>query len=214
MPQDYQRDQSVREVIVQPLSARTEALSLCCAIALIVMLMAVHFYSIKKNSVDNSLEPCQRKDIFLKNQAPLMYRSLSSVSADIIDLYQDSGSWPEIDQLKSEALPPFAEAFLPTGLRGYAWTIHMGEGFIDYFGVNAKASDPENKVKDPLRDSFVLRIIDLECPEHPALPRSTPLEKGTRFYVQVWQYPAEREYPGPDPASKGWKWIVSSSEAS
>lgn len=203
----------VREVIVSPLSARREALVLAGVIGLIILVMGIHFSTLKKKSSSGALEPCQTRDIFLKNQAPLMYRSLSSVASDIIDLRNETGRWPAPADLKKDALPPFAEVFLPTGLRGYAWQVHRGEGFVDYFGCNARAAELAKQGRDPLRDSFILRIIDLTADGHPVIPQSSKIKKGQPFFVQVWQYPDQRKYPGNDPASKGWKWIINSSQA-
>lgn len=209
---ETRQSQEIREVIVSPLSARREAMALAAITGLIVLLMAVHFSMLKKQAGSGTIEPCQRRDVFLKNQAPLMYRSLSSVASDIIGLYSDTGKWPEIEDLRANALPPFAEVFLPTGLRGYAWQIHSGRGFTDYFGYNARAAELEKQGSDPLKDSFLLRIIDLSVREHPALPQSIRIEKDQSFLVQIWQYPAQRGYPGDDPAAKGWKWIIDSSQ--
>ena len=210
---ETKQNQPIKEVIVSPLSARREALALAGVIGLIILAMGIHFSSLKKNLASATLEPCQRRDVFLKNQAPLMYRSLTSVASDIIDLREETGKWPEPDDLRENALPPFAEVFLPTGLRGYAWQLHSGKGFVDYFGYNERAAELEKLGRDPLRDSFILRIIDMTAKEHPSLPESISREKGQSFFIQVWQYPAQREYPGDDPAAKGWKWIINSSQA-
>ncbi len=209
---ETRQSQEIREVIVSPLSARREAMALACIIGLIVLVMAIHFSMLKKQASSGAIEPCQRRDVFLKNQAPLMYRSLSSVASDIIGLYRETGKWPAVEDLKANALPPFAEVFLPTGLRGYTWQIHSGRGFTDYFGYNEKAAELQKQGRDPLKDSFLLRIIDLGVKGHPALPQSTRIKKGQSFLVQVWQYPAHREYPGVDPVVKGWKWIIDSSQ--
>ena len=204
--------EEIKEVIVAPLSARREAMALAGIIGIIILVMAIHFSFLKKQSHSNDLAPCQRRDVFLKNQAPLMYRSLSGAAADIIDLHEETGKWPDVPELKTNALPPFAEAFLPTGLKGYTWQIHSGTGFVDYFGYNAEAAELDKQGRDPLKDSFLLRIIDLRAKGHPAIPESTRIGKDQSFLIQVWQYPARRDYPGNDPASKGWKWIINSSE--
>ncbi len=200
----------VKIVEVKPLSAGREAVGLAGAIFLIILLMGLVFSSHKKETGEAGTESFQIKDIYLKNQAPLMYRSLNGVSSDILDLRNDSGRWPTVDELKEEGLPPFASAFLPTGLRGYAWSLHEGQGYVDYFGYNARASSPEGQNSDPLKDSFMLRIIDLSGKSHPSLPASVSTD--ARFFIQIWHFPAVREYPGADPASLGWKWIVSSAQ--
>ncbi len=204
------KNEQIREIIVHPLSARSEALLLTLAIAVIAGLMGLHFYLLRAADDNVTLLSSQRKDIFLKNQAPLMYRSLCTVAEDIVDIYDEQSKWPQVRELEQQSLPPFAEEFLPAGLRGYIWTVHIDRGAVDYFGINKNAAAGE-KAMDPLEDSFMLRIIDLEQPGHPALPSSVKPDSGRRYFWQVWHYPAERQYPGQKPAEKGWKWIINSS---
>ncbi len=202
-----------RVVEVRPLSARREALILAGVIAFIVFLMGVRFHVVRQKAVESAgLRPYQQKDLFLKNQAPIMYRSLCSVVGDILDLYQDEGVWPSVETLKEEALPPFATDFLPPGLKGYVWTMHAGKGWVDYFGVNSDLNKKEKAGVDPLKYSFILRVIDLQKEGHPhPHVRLDPSKK--RFTWQVWVYPGPRKYPGADKLiAKGWKWVVNAND--
>ena len=201
-----------REVIVAPLAARREALALCGVIALIILLMAGRFSAIRSTAPTESLKSYQQKDIFLKNQAPLLYRALRGVAGDIIDLREETGHWPDIELLKNEALPPFAAEFLPAGLRGYVWTCHVGKGRVDYFGVYGDIEAAKKKGLDPMEDSFLLRIIDLHNEEHPHPHLGQDNDSGIRFSSQVWMYPARRIYPGENVVQKGWKWTVDATD--
>ncbi len=201
-----------KEVIVAPLAARREALALCGVIALIMLLMAGRFSAIRITAPVKSLKSFQQKDIFLKNQAPLLYRALRGVAGDIIDLREETGQWPDITLLQSEALPPFAAEFLPAGLRGYVWTCHVGKGWVDYFGVYGDVEAAKKRGLDPMDNSFLLRIIDLNREEHPHPHLDQDNDKGIRFTSQVWMYPAGRTYPGENVVQKGWKWIVDATD--
>ncbi len=210
-------DNGLKVVIVRPLSARREAVALACLLGLILALMAGRFYSVRKKGLDAShLEPYQQKDLFLKNQAPIMYRSLCSVAGDILDIFQDEGSWPSVKRLEEEELPPFAKDFLPPGLKGYVWKMYPGQGWVDYFGINKDVGKKARAGFDPLKDSFVLRIIDLRGAARPPGPYvENKTDQGKRFTWQVWIYPAPRDYPGAQKLiDKGWKWIVNSNNRS
>ncbi|GEM_PF-3231122 len=210
----YRNVEHVRVVTVSPLSARQEALTLVLIIAIILGLMGLRFYLVRKNSPKGTqLQAYQEKDLFLRNQAPIMYRSLCSVAGDILDIYQEEGSWPTVERLEEEALPPFAKDFLPPGLKGYVWKRYPGKGWVDYFGINADVGRDSKKGFDPLKDSFVLRIIDLNGPKRPGPVLVGPKGQDGRFCWQVWIYPSPRDYPGAQNLIKsGWKWIVNATE--
>jgi hypothetical protein len=129
---------------------------------------------------------------------------------DILDLREENGGWPEIDLLKSEALPPFASNFLPIGLRGFVWHRHTGEGWVDYYGINGDVSSADKKGADPLENSFILRIIDLQSENHPHPHFGQDKDPERRFSFQIWMNPQVAEYPGQALVERGWKWILSS----
>lgn len=202
----------VREVIVIPLAARREALFLFGMIGLIILLMGIRFSCVRTTTSKTSIKPYQQKDASLKNQAPILYRSLLSVVEDIIDIRDETGKWPEVKSLKAEILPPFAVDFLPAGVRGFAWEIRRGEGWVDYYGVNKDVGKPEKEAIDPLENSFMLRFIDLKSKEHPHPHLASDNDPSRRFSHQIWMYPEPRKYPGEDVKAKGWKWIIGSSD--
>jgi len=199
----------VKEVFVVPLSARREAFALCCMLAVILLLMIVRFSLISKTDTGQMLKSYQRIDGVLQNQAPTLYRSLLSVVGDILFLHEEDGKWPDIDVLKSEALPPFANNFLPPGLKGYAWTFYKQEGWVDYFGVNKNIKEQKDEGIDPLENTFLLRIIDLHSKNHPHPHSGRDNDPKQRYSYQIWMYPEVRSYPGEPLKEKGWKWIVS-----
>lgn len=203
------REKEYREVLVIPLAARREAMALVVIISLIILLMGLRFSQVGTADSGESLKSYQLSDLQLKNQAPTLYRSLLGVVGDIIDLREENGSWPDVALLKSEALPPFASNFLPMGLRGFVWQRHAGEGWVDYFGVNSDAVTAEKQGADPLENSFILRIIDLESEDHPHPHLGQHDNPAMRFSSQVWMNPKVTDYPTERLIERGWKWIVS-----
>lgn len=205
---------TIREVFVQPLAARREAVGLAGVIGLIIVLMAFRFSAIQQTTVRESRKAYQQKDTVLQNQAPILYRSLLSVVGDVTDLYSDTRTWPDVDLLREETLPPFAADFLPPSLRGYQWARHAQDGWVDYFGVNEDIEKQESSGVDPLENSFVLRIIDLSSKTHPHPHSGLDNDPEMKFSYQVWMYPETRTYPGEEIVDKGWKWIISSNDPS
>jgi hypothetical protein len=199
-----------REVLVAPKAARREALFLVLAIGLIIACMGLRFYILRSGEEAIREKPaCQLSDIYLQNQAPVLYRSLLGVAADIVDLRLEDGSWPDVARLKDDALPPFAANFLPTGLRGYIWKAYAREGWVDYFGINGdlQAGEPKEG-SDPLENSFILRIIDLQSDSHPHPHAGNHEEGDKRFVIQVWMNTRPVDYPGEELVKHDWKWIV------
>jgi len=205
---------SVKIVEVSPLSARQEIIVIFFVICLIIYLVGLRFHYLNKAQQKNlGIRSYQTKALFLKNQAPIMYSSLNSAAGDIIDMYQESGKWPEIQTLVREAIPPFARQFLPVGLRGYEWRKFQGNGWVDYLGTNKHVGQEMQDVNDPLPDSFILRIIDLKR-THNLYPYIMPDKTGNVCFTwQVWHYPGRRDYPGKDHLiDRGWKWIVNADD--
>lgn len=208
------RASDIKEVAVAPLAAGREALGLLAAIALILVLVGLRVAQVAPAQAGADLETYQLRDIRLKNQAPALYRSLLGAADTIIMLRETDGAWPEAATLHQESLPPFAEAFLPAGARGFSWQLHQGAAWADYYGINSTAAAAEKTGADPLENSFILRIIDL----HQAGKYPYPVmrqEKGqeSRFAVQIWMNPKTADYPEGPLAERGWKWIVSGNAA-
>jgi hypothetical protein len=197
-----------REVVVVPLAARREALALVLLISLIVLLMGLRFSLLKTVEVGNSLQAYQISDLHLQNQAPILYRSLLGSVEDILDFREENGRWPDIALLRNEELPPFASNFLPMGLRGFVWKDHASDGWVDYFGVNGDVAQESKQGKDPLENSFILRIIDLQSTDHPHPHFGQHNQQSKRFAYQVWLNPQITDYPAEAQIEKGWKWIV------
>lgn len=201
-----------REILVRPLAARREALALIVAISLIILLMGLRFSFLTSAGGDarESLRTYQIRDMNLKNQAPILYRALLGVVRDILDLREENGNWPDVDLLINEALPPFANNFLPIGLRGFVWERHAKEGWVDYFGVNGDVGSEELESADPLENSFILRLIDLQSKEHPHPHPGKDNDPVIRFSSQIWVNPHVTDYPAEALVERGWKWIVNS----
>jgi len=202
------REKTYREVLVVPLAARREALILIVIISLIILFMALRFSLVRSDDSRESLKSYQSPDLYLKNQAPTLYRSLLGSVGDILDLREESGSWPDVVLLSSEGVPPFAGNFLPMGLRGFTWQRHAGEGWVDYFGVNSDIASAEEQGADPLENSFVLRIIDLQSEDHPHPHFGKDNDPLMRFSYQIWMNQQVTEYPGERLIERGWKWVV------
>ncbi len=193
-----------REKVVAPRAAGRETLYLLLAVTLILAAMALRFTLLHRSAGARGPESYQLADVRLKNQAPALYRALLGSAMDILYLRSADGSWPDIDQLRQEGLPPFAAELLPTGLRGFVWEMHRRSGWVDYFGVDASVGSTR-KNADPLKNSFLLRIIDLQSddPPFPHCRKTTP----ERYDIQVWFNSRKTDYPASDPIKRGWKWI-------
>lgn len=200
-----------REFLVQPKGARREALALVGVIGLIVFFMGLRFAQVGTNASSEQIRPYQIKSLHLKSQAPTLYRSLLGGVADVLTLREENGEWPSIDTLKEEVLPPFANIFLPIDLRGFVWERYEGDGWVDYFGINGGAAESKKQGGDPLENSFILRIIDLQSEKHPHPHLGKDNDVRMRFTSQIWINPQITDYPEEKLVERGWKWIVAES---
>ena len=201
-----------REVVVASHPAGRETVYLLLAILVILLLMALRFSLLDKGEDRKGLKSYQIADIRLKSQAPALYRALAGSARDILFLHEDEGSWPDVEDLRQEGIPPFAPELLPAGLRGFHWEIHQSPGVVDYFGVNRQESPAANqasRASDPLKNSFLLRIIDVQSSEHPYPYCQGAAEEASRYSIQVWVNPQITDYPVSGPIQRGWKWVVS-----
>ena len=200
-------NQEYKEVIVAPLAAKREIVGLSIVICCIILLVGLRHVQVVPEDEIIAKKSYQIQDIRLKNQAPVLYRSLLGAVDSITWTYEAMGTWPDISELQSESLPPFVGDFLPAGLRGFSWEMHQGETWVDYYGVNTAAVQQETKGTDPLENSFILRIIDLQAGQYPY-----PYVQDTRenrFSVQIWINFQIVDYPEGSLAERGWKWVVS-----
>ncbi|XOF34497.1 MAG: hypothetical protein ACL93V_04175 [Candidatus Electrothrix sp. YB6] len=196
-----------REVIVSPLAAGRELAGLMVAICLILSFIVLRSFQVAPKETSSGSKAYQIRDIRLKNQAPVMYRSLLGAVDSITWTYEAGSNWPDIAALEAEALPPFVGNFLPAGLRGFVWEMHRGATWVDYYGVNKNAKLDEEKGADPLENSFILRIIDLQAGKYPYPYVQSASEN--RFSAQIWVNPQTVDYPEGGLVKRGWKWVVS-----
>lgn len=201
----------IKEVIVAPLAAGRETLGLLAALLLIIVCAGLRVAQVAPDNAAASLEAYQLRDIKLKNQAPALYRSLLGAADSIILLREADGTWPDAAALKQESLPPFAEAFLPAGARGFSWELRQGAAWADYYGINKDTAAAEKAGADPLENSFILRIIDLQA--EGKYPYSVAKDQEGRFAAQVWMNPKTVDYPDGPLEERGWKWVVSGQAA-
>jgi hypothetical protein len=203
--------QECKEVIVAPLAAGREVLGLAVVICCIFLLAGLRYVQVAPKEDVTAKKSYQIKDIRLKSQAPVLYRSLLGAVDSITWTYEAASNWPKISELQTESLPPFASDFLPAGLRGFSWEMHQGETWVDYYGSNKEAAQEERQGADPLENSFILRIIDLRAGQYPY-----PYVKDTeeeRFSAQIWINPQVVDYSEGSLAERGWKWVVSGNAA-
>lgn len=205
------RNDVVNEVHIGPLEARREALAVCGMIFCVILLMTLRFSIISGSSTRDTLKSYQRFDAVLESQDPILYRSLLSAVGDITDLRLIEGDWPEVEDLISESIPPFADDFLPMGLKNYTWTRHASQGWVDYYGTGLKNAETE-KISDHIPISLILRVIDLQSEDHPHPHIGLDNDTKLKFSVQVWMYPEKRPYPEDNVVQKGWKWIISAND--
>jgi len=205
---------AAKVIIVAPLAARREALGLAAAICVILLLAGLRFAQVAPEQAGAKLQTCQMQDIKLKNQAPVLYRSLLGAADTITWLRESNGSWPDVAALQMENLPPFAAKFLPAGLGGFSWELRQGAGWADYYGINKNTAAEAKAGADPLENSFILRIIDLQSGQpYPYPAAKQEPGKAERFASQIWINPKTADYPDGPPEERGWKWVVSGSAA-
>ncbi len=203
--------QECKEVIVAPLAAGREVLGLAVVICCILLLAGLRYVQVAPKEDVTAKKSYQIKDIRLKSQAPVLYRSLLGAVDSITWTYEAASNWPKISELQTESLPPFASDFLPAGLRSFSWEMHQGETWVDYYGSNKKVAEDEKQGADPLENSFILRIIDFRAGQYPY-----PHVQGTeeeRFSAQIWINPQVVDYSEGSLAERGWKWVVSGNTA-
>jgi hypothetical protein len=198
-----------KEVIVAPKAAGREALGLAAAICVILLLAGLRVAQVAPKKAEEGFQTYQMQDIKLKNQAPVLYRSLLGAADTITGLREENGAWPEIATLQQENLPPFAAKFLPTGLGGFTWELRQGASWADYYGTNKNTAAEEKKGADPLETSFILRVIDLQAGKYPYPLAKQEQGQENRFATQIWINPKLADYPDGPPAERGWKWVIS-----
>jgi hypothetical protein len=187
-------------------------MALMGALAIIVVLMALRFTLLTGEKAQREIKSYQRLDYVLKDQQPILYRSLLSVVDEVADLREQEGGWPAVELLEKESIPPFAKVFLPVSLKAYDWSRHGGESWVDYFGKYTVPEDQVNSRHEVL--TFLLRIIDLHTDEHPHPHQGVDYDKNLRYAGQVWIYKGYRPYTGKSLPEAGWKWIISPSDPS
>lgn len=199
--------QDCQEVIVAPLAARREVFGLAVAICCIFLLAGLRYVQVRPDEEFSAKKSYQIKDIRLKNQAPVLYRSLLGAVDSITWTYEAMGSWPDVSELQTESLPPFVGDSLPAGLRGFSWEMHQGKNWVDYYGANTRAAQDEEQGADPLENSFILRIIDFQAGKYPYPYVQESREE--RFSAQIWINSQIVDYSEGSLAERGWKWVVS-----
>ncbi len=208
---DNAATQECKEVIVAPLAAGREVLGLAVVLCCIFLLAGLRYVQVAPKEDITAKLSYQIQDIRLKNQAPVLYRSLLGAVDSITWTYEAAGNWPEISELQTESLPPFVGDFLPAGLRGFSWEMHQGKTWVDYYGANKEVAQEEKQGADPLENSFILRIIDLQAGQYPY-----PYVQGAqedRFTAQIWINPQIVDYSEGPLVERGWKWVISGNSA-
>lgn len=201
------------EIVVAPLEARRETMAVMATIVVIVLIMALRFVLVPGKKVRIEMKSYQRLDFVLKDQQPILYRSLLSVVDEVVGLREQEGQWPEVELLEKESVPPFAKVFLPVPLKAYNWSRHGGESWVDYFGEYTGEDKQINSRHKVI--TFLLRIIDLHADEHHPHPHpGVDYDPNMRYAGQVWIYRGNRPYPGERLPETGWKWIISPSDPS
>jgi hypothetical protein len=172
----------------------------------------LRFSLLTGKKVQQGLKAYQRRDTVLTGQQPVLYRTLLSIVDEVVALHDQQGTWPDVEFLEKEHVPPFDNSFLPVALKGYVWSYHEGDSWVDYFGQNPQPPSSDAGAHEPT--SFLLRIIDLHSENHPHPHPGVDYDPDIRFVGQVWNYPAKRPYPGERVVELGWKWIVGPSDRS
>lgn len=193
-----------RTRLVKPHSGRNEALSVVVLMSLIVALMALRFSLLVSPERVVHLKPYQLLDSELKLNQNLVYRSMLSSLADIDDVRNDEGQWPEAVLLEEEGILPFASKLLPAPADQLKWVSYDGGTWVDYLGTDISGKN---------RISYILRLIDLHGNYHPHPHPGVDYDPDLSIAAQVWIYTQPgRPYPGERLPEAGWLWVLGPAE--
>jgi hypothetical protein len=197
-----------KEVLVRPLAAGREIIGLLLVLCLLFLGAGLRFVQLAPTKTKAALQPYQMLDIRLQDQAPVLYRALLTAAESIVWNREMTGSWPSASELQEERVPPFAEHFLPKALQGFHWEHHIGNTWVDYYGVNRNTAAAQAAGADPLTKSFILRLIDLKAGDYPypTVQQEGPLS------VQIWINQQTVDYPQGSLIERGWKWVISAAQ--
>ena len=205
----------IRTEIVEPPSARREALAVVRAAAMIAF-AAWCAIGARRGGEDGAaaaapadLMPFQVLFRDVDGPAQRVFRSVQEGFAEIEIRRSAAKSWPEPAALAAEGIPPFAPD--PQDRGAYAWTLRRRSGVVNYLGTPAAGSGRAPwllLVEEPEPDSpdaSHLRMIALD-EEH------RRLGDGTILHVSIWTAPVGAA-PGGDVLfralliKQGWKQI-------
>nr|MBF0222242.1 hypothetical protein [Desulfobulbaceae bacterium] len=193
-----------REFIVEPANSWKESAWVLVVVAFLLLLAFARVAFLPEAKQNLSLQPYQRLDTTLTDLERPIYQAFLSSQNEIIMPWQDSGSWPDVELLNSEAIPPFALDFMPGDLRSYSWVKYDRGPWVDYWGTSAS--------KESSLPSAILRVINLHADFHPHPHPGKDYDPDQQAAVQIWIHPESgQRYPGMRLAEQGWFWIVSPS---
>jgi hypothetical protein len=191
-----------QQIIVPPRDGKREMLGLLGAIAAICLLVALRLLLLPDNSSFPFKQPYHRLDNTLSPQERLLYQTLLAAKGEIIYWWQKNATWPNVELLAQEGVPPFAADLLPPLLEGYTWTTHDRGPWVDYLG-HAQSGTTAGP-------SVLLRIIDLHADFHPHPHPGKDYDPKEKTAVQIWMHPLNQQaYAGMQLYERGWFWIVS-----
>lgn len=205
---------SLRTVEVESPSAVDEAGWVFLAAGFIVLAM-IYVYAFERYGVggtnavsaQRALLPYQILFRDLPDGEQRVFRAMQEGSTEAVRLRADKGSWPSVESLAGEGIPPFARDVLDkSGLR---WS-STSEGLVTtYLGV---PSAPE------MSPAFLIRVQEPDPVTGEKAPAQGPqvvdeehqlLRDGTLLHVTYWKGPARglRAEAIADPALEGWQQI-------
>lgn len=191
-----------REVIIGPANSWKEAAWVSVVVAILLLLAFARVAFLPEAEQSLSLQPYQRLDTTLTDTERSIYQAFLSSQNEIIQLWQQSGGWPSVELLDSEAMPPFASDFMPGNLKKYKWVRFDRGPWVDYLGIST--------LDVSTMPSAILRVINLHADFHPHPHPGKDYDPDQQAAVQIWIHPESgQRYPGMRLAERGWFWIVS-----
>lgn len=181
----HRTSSSAGTLLVSPPSARRETVFVA-RLAVQVLLLAAALLAFERSrregSAPASLEVRARSETLFANLTPKDQRLVRALAEGISEAERRraaTGSWPAVDELATDGIPPFAAD--PIDRDGYRWQLRREGTAINYAGFPKAAGRP----------AFIVLILEPE-PNTPPDPGAVvdeihhQLPDGTFLHVTTW----------------------------
>jgi Family of unknown function (DUF6162) len=201
---------TTRTVEIQPPSVRAETLNVLKAAGAVVIAVAAYLFlptsssDDRRSTIDVRL-PYQK---LVTDASPIEQRTFRELQEGLLEaerMRATSGRWPDVAQLATEGIPPFAADPTRKG-PAYKWTSVRQDWATNYLGVPS----------DPLAPAWALVVLE-PAPGEPRDPAPNDethhrLPDGTTLHVTIWTIPEKTRRSGFAalrlPQNEGWTQMV------